>query len=221
MPTAFTFFPEIILCLQAVNDNALDNNQINNQEELLQRVAQGDEIAFRTLFTFYQPRLYTAALRMVGDADLAKDIYQDVFLRVWLKRTSLVNMDNFPGWLFTVARNLIYDSLKHAAQKKSNPLDFHLDSTVDITYNPEILLKGKEVEQVLHAAIERLPDKQLETYRLIKLEGFSRAEAAEKMKISPETVKSNLEIAIRKIRAYCLKELSSNLVFLLFATELL
>lgn len=183
------------------------SDSINNEKELLALIAVGDETAFRELFTFYQPRLFTAALRMTGDANLAKDIYQDIFLKVWLNRTTIAGMENFPGWLFTVARNHIYDTLKRTAQKRSSPLDAHRDNSVDTNAGPELLLQGKEYRQVLQSAVKLLPDKQRETWQLIKQHGMSRNEVAEKMNISPETVKSNLETAQRKIRAFCLKEL--------------
>lgn len=178
-----------------------------NEKELLTLIGQGDETAFRTLFSMYQPRLYTAALRMVGDAALAKDIYQDIFLKVWLNRVTLAGMENFPGWLFTVARNLTYDALKRVAQKRTSPLELHENSSADTSYDPELMLQGKEFREVLQAAINKLPEKQRITYELIKQQGLSRNEAAAQMNISSETVKSNLEVALRKIRAYCVKEL--------------
>lgn len=183
------------------------NERINNEKELLALISVGDESAFRDLFTFYQPRLYTAALRMTGDSALAKDIYQDIFVKVWLNRASLASMENFPGWLFTVARNQIFDSLKRAAKKKAVPLDLTAESSADASADPEHLLQGREFSQVLQSAIRQLPEKQRETYQLIRQEGLSRNEVAEKMNISPETVKSNLELAQRKIRAFCIKEL--------------
>lgn len=183
------------------------SDSINNEKELLALIAVGDEAAFRDLFNFYQPRLYTAALRMTGDSALAKDIYQDIFLKVWLNRATLAGMENFPGWLFTVTRNHIYDSLKRAAKKRASPLELHQDNSADTSADPEHLLQGKEFSQVLQNAIRQLPDKQRETYQLIKQKGLSRNEVAEKMGISPETVKSNLDVAQRKIRAFCLKEL--------------
>lgn len=178
-----------------------------NERELLQRIAEGDEAAFRTLFNFHRPRLYTAALRVVGDAAQAKDIYQDTFLKVWLKRDMLAGMENFTGWLFTIARNLMYDSIKHSSKVSFSSSDSHEDIFVDIADMPEYLLHKKEIQQVLQKAIERLPDKQRETYNLIKVYGLSRLKAAAKMNVSSETVKSNLEHAIRSIRAYCQKEL--------------
>lgn len=173
----------------------------------MQKIAEGDESAFRTLFQFYRPRLYTVILRTLGDPALAKDIYQDIFLKVWLKRHTLADLDNFTGWLFIVARNLMYDAIKRSSKIRFTSIDAYADISIGKADTSEYLFHKKEIERVLQKAIERLPDKQRETYNLVKVDGLSRLDAAAKMNVSPETIKSNLEKAVRNIRAYCQKEL--------------
>ncbi len=186
-----------------------------NEKELLSRIAKGDEAAFEELFTFYRPRLYTAAFRTVRDVERARDIYQDIFLRVWLKRTTLSTMENFPGWLFTVARNVIYSSLKQSGRNKVGTLDFLIEMAPDPANNPAKALQEKEIQKVYMEAINRLSAKQRETYNLIKGEGLSRMEAAARMNLSPETIKWHLDQATRSIRAYCIKHLDFTLFFTL------
>lgn len=192
----------------------------HNEQELLLLISKGDEVAFRKLFHFYKPVIYTSALRMAGDPALANDIYQDIFLRVWLKRTTLAGMENFGGWLFTVARNLMFDSLKRAGNKQTDKLDAIGDARPDTSYDPAGILQEKEVLAVLSEAVSRLPPKQRETYQLIKVEGLSRFETATRMKVSPETVKWNLDQAMRSIRAYCLKHLDFGLFLALLLSGL-
>lgn len=185
----------------------MNSHQLPNEAELLKRIGEGDEAAFREIFQYYRQRLFTVTLRIVGDVACANDIYQDVFLRVWLKRTTLQELDNFPAWLFTITRNLIYDTLKKIDNFQVNSLTILDSNPSNPTYDPGYILQNKEVQKILSVAISRLPARQQETYHLLKVQGLTRLQAAEQMAISPETVKWNLDQAMRSIRAYCLKHL--------------
>ncbi|HSC38527.1 MAG TPA: sigma factor-like helix-turn-helix DNA-binding protein, partial [Chitinophagaceae bacterium] len=77
-------------------------------------------------------------------------------------------------------------------------------------------LLEKQYESILRAAVGHLPEKQRQTYRLIKQQGLKREEAARELAVSPETVKYNLEQAMRSIRAYCLAQLDGHPGLLLF-----
>lgn len=182
----------------------------------MEKIAAGDEDAYRKVFLFYRHRLFTVILGMVGDVDRANDIYQEVFLRVWLKREMLMEVENFAGWLFAIARNLILDALKQTENIKPNGLDIILGNQHDPSDSPADILQNKEIRETLSAAIGQLSERQRETYNLIKVAGMSRSEAAAKMNVSPETIKWYLEQAMRNIRLYCSKYLYF-LVFLVVA----
>ena len=132
------------------------------------RISQGDENAYRELFHFYRPVIYTA-LRMAGNAEWAKDIYQDIFLKVWLKRATLPSIVNFPGWLFIVSRNTMLDAFEDKENNQVGELNQIENTNFDTIYDPESIFQHKEVQIVLAAAISRLPPKQRETYDLIKV----------------------------------------------------
>src|ERR1700680_1523840 len=93
-----------------------------NEKVCLLQIATGDELAFAKLFEHYRPNLYTTALRMTGDTTVAEEILQDAFLRVWLKKEDLPGIDNFAGWLYTIAENLTYNALKRLQREKKHLL---------------------------------------------------------------------------------------------------
>jgi RNA polymerase sigma-70 factor (ECF subfamily) len=190
--------------------NRLNKSELHNERELLILISQSDENAYRELFHFYRPAIY-ASLRMAGNAEWAKDIYQDIFLRVWLKRAKLPSIENFAGWLFIVSRNIMLDTFEETENNQASELYEIENTNFDTIYDPERILQHKEVQVVLAEAVSRLPPKQRETYDLIKVHGLTRLETATRMNISPETVKWNLERAIRSLRAYCLKHLDLTL----------
>jgi RNA polymerase sigma-70 factor (ECF subfamily) len=80
------------------------------------------------------------------------------------------------------------------------------------------IIDEKEHARVLHQAIRRLPGKQRLTYHLMKEKGLRREEVAEILHVSPETVKTNLEIATKRVRAFCLAHLDLSILFLLVQT---
>ncbi len=80
---------------------------------MLAKIAIGDEQAFAQIFEQYNPIIYTYVLRISGSETLTQEIVQDAFLKTWLKRDKLPEIENFGGWLFRIAANLTYDALRN------------------------------------------------------------------------------------------------------------
>lgn len=194
----------------------MNQGDTHTERKLLAQVAQGNQQAFRELFLTYQPQLYTAAFKVLDNAELAEDVCQDTFLLVWLKRETLTSIDHFANWLFIVARNKMYDAVKKAAKQKTERLDFLHIATAATDTDQHHALQAKQLQQLFHQAVTQLPERQQQAYRLMKQEGLSREEAAKRMNVSAETVKSHLENATRNIRAYCLSRVDPGTVFVLF-----
>jgi len=188
-----------------------------NEKVLLQEISSGNETAFAQLFDHYRPNIYTTVLRMTGSAQEAEEVLQDTFLKVWLKRASLPDLANFGGWVYTIAENLTYNTLKSKQRNRSRTfqVDPDLGPWTFSSVTAEDHLLDKEYAVLLSKAIKQLPDKQRQTYILIKQEGMKREEAARVLHISPETVKWNLDQAMRSIRAFCLAHLEILPLFLL------
>jgi RNA polymerase sigma factor, sigma-70 family len=184
----------------------------HKEKDLLRLVSLGNETAFRALYDHYRPVVFTTAIRLIEETWTAEEVVQDTFLQVWLKRTELHNIENFPGWLYTIATNLTYNALTKKQRITKN--ESQLTPPTNAPLTPVESLLHKEYDKILEQAINRLPPKQKQTYILLKKEGKKREEAALELGVSPETVKWNLEQAMRSIRAYCMAR-ESGLVMLL------
>lgn len=184
------------------------------ERELLQLVAEGDQQAFTTLVRQYRGNVYATALKLLHIPVLAEEVLQDVFLKVWLQRQELHEIENFPAWLHGVAKNTIYTAFRRSLRHKPAPIGDTHDEVADYVTADQQLLE-KEYNLLLHKAIERLPPRQRETYRLVRQQGLKRTEVAEMMDISSETVKYHLDEATRKVRAYCLAQLPLGALLLL------
>jgi RNA polymerase sigma factor, sigma-70 family len=156
------------------------------------------------LFDTYRPNIYTTALRVTNNEFMAEDIVQDTFVKVWINKHTLTQVDNFEKWLYVLSKNITLDILKKQAHYKAYAIEEAKAALIRVYPEADYLAQDKDFQGLLQKAIDRLPEKQKETYRLIRERYLKREEAAIMLNVSPETVKSNLEQAMRSIRAYCL-----------------
>lgn len=166
---------------------------------------QGDESAFVVFFHHYRNRIYGLALRMTRSTCMAEEIVQEVFLKIWMKKADLMDMQNLKAYLFTLARNDIYKVLK---QISKNYQKFLLaeQERLPVDNNSEGYEVEEEYTTLLRKAIDRLADQQKQVYNL-KERGLSREKAAVFLHLYPETVKSHLVQALRTIRNFCVLHL--------------
>jgi len=182
------------------------------EHDLLQRIARGDGAAFALLFSRYSDWVYATSLRLTRSGELAEEIVQDVFLKIWLKREGLMAIESFSDYLFTIARNQSFTVLKRMLRLQS--IGRLPEDAVLADNGTDAAILYKDFESVLQAAISRLPRRQNQVYRLIRLQGLKREEAAARLGISPHTVKIHLREALLSVRAYCLAHLDLLGIFL-------
>ena len=192
---------------------------LHNETELLQRISQGDEQAFATLFNYYRNKIYGVALKLTHSTTVAEEIVEDVFVKIWTRKTTLNEIENFSAYLFTIARNETYKILKQIA--KNYKIVLLTESNESVAHNnTEDYVINKEFTSLLQKAIERLPQQQKQVYKLMKEEDLKRGEVAELLHLQPETVKFHLAQAMKRIRVFCVKHLDLGtivaIIFFLF-----
>ena len=193
---------------------------LNNESYYIRLISTGDEKAFEYVYNYYRDKIYTVALMLTRSTTVAEEIVEDVFLKVWLRRTSLDEIENFGAYLYTIARNECYRVLNQIAKNYKVILLAETDASFVHNDTHEYLL-GREVTSILQKAIEKLPNQQKQVYRLIKEDNLKRNEVAQILQIKPETVKFHLAQAMKNIRAYCMSHLSSSIVFILLLSYFL
>lgn len=133
-----------------------------------------------------------------------------MFLKIWLRRYTLNEIENFSAYLFTIARNETYKILKQIAKNHKMVLLAENHEGIALE-NSEDYLIDKEYTSLLQKAIDRLPHQQKQVFQLIKQEEFKRQEVAEILNIQPETVKFHLAQAMKNIRAFCMLHLNMSI----------
>lgn len=188
---------------------------LHSEKQLVARIAEGDQFAFEEVFNFYKDRIYAIAYRLGGSSAVAEDMVQEVFLKLWINREKLSDVEHFRAYLFTIARNHIVRYLKKAAAAGiiGTITPEHPIATDD---NADHRLLEKEYGDILQEAIDKLSPQQALVYKLSKQEGLKREEVATQLGLSQDTVKAHLFMAMKNIRAHCLARLDLLLLLWLF-----
>lgn len=177
-------------------------------------MAEGDRNAFTQLYNNYRNKIYSIAFELTESTMVAEEIVQDTFLKIWVKRESLLEVEHFRAYLFTITRNYVFTALKRIARKESIEVSAIQDAPL-YDHDTEDRVLNNEYTRILQAAIDRLPEQQKQVYNLIKKEGLKREEAAAALHLSPETVKTHLAQAMRSIRTYCLARLDISIALII------
>jgi RNA polymerase sigma-70 factor (ECF subfamily) len=174
---------------------------LHNEKALLNQVAQGDESAFRIVFDHYRDAIYAFALKVIRHESIAEEIVQDVFVKIWINRTGLSAIRNFADFLFIIARNHTFNSLRSLAREKKLTIDPSADLQIAGVSTEAIILQ-RDYDRLLLQAVAQLPPQQKLVYTLGRQQGLSREEIAAQLNISAGTVKVHMAQALRTLRAY-------------------
>ncbi|MGJ7029727.1 RNA polymerase sigma factor [Niabella hirudinis] len=187
---------------------------------LLEKIVLGDERAFRQLYNRYHQKIYAIGYYLTRSQTIAEDIVQDVFLKIWDKRTELREVRQFEGWLKIIVKNHTLNVLEKAAKER---LTRKVQQEREEATLAETLvapkLEQKEINHLIQKAIDRLPAQQKKAYLLSKQEGFKAAEIAQIMDLSIHTVKNHLKAATASIIAFCKRNIELIITIVLISKK--
>ena len=173
-----------------------------SDEALLSALRDGDLAAFDELYRRWARRLYGYVLRHVGDAAVADDLFQDVFMGVLRDRSYDPARGRFSAWLFALARNRCLDwrraDQRRARRSADLPDELPVQALPDI--DPEETLARDREGKSVRAAIAGLPDGQRQLLILKQVGGLTYREIGEMHGIPEGTVKSRLHAAVSAFR---------------------
>jgi RNA polymerase sigma-70 factor (family 1) len=169
----------------------------DDERILLQRIAEGDENAFRVIFDKYKDKVYGFAFMFTRSVVQSEEIVQEIFLKLWLRKADLAALEKFQSWLFMVTRNQSFTALRKIAYDYSYRQNLPADPEADSMENQMVL---KDYQQLVRSVVDELPPQQRKVYQLRREEGLTLDEIAQKLDISPNTVKVHLGKALSRIR---------------------
>jgi RNA polymerase sigma-70 factor, ECF subfamily len=188
-----------------INENM---NSTPSSEDLMARVAKGDEEAFEILVSRHQTPLLNLTYRFLGNRAQAKDLAQEVFLRVWQAAKTYEPKAKFTTWIYQIAANLCFNELKSSCRRRWYPFNRSSEgneNTFEDTYssgspNAEELLLAKERSRQISDVLHSLPGNQRMAVVLKRYDDLSYEEIGQIMDCSVSAVESLLVRAKRTLQ---------------------
>jgi RNA polymerase sigma-70 factor (family 1) len=171
------------------------------ESDLIRAVADGNEKAFEVLYTLYYQKLHKFLLKTVqGQEESTLDILQEAFLRVWLNRDRLMEIENFQAWIYKVVSTEALTQIRKELhiKTKADRLKSSLEGETQ-ALTPKHL-EISEIKAIVNQAVQRLPHQRRTIYVLSREDGLSPLEIAIKLNISINTVYNTLTVALKSIR---------------------
>lgn len=167
---------------------------------LQEKIATSDQSAFRQLFTIYSKKLIQFAASIVKSSDAAREIVDEVFIKIWRNRTTAASIQNLRVYLYTATKNTALNYLATRARENiAEPFDFFAVQLSDEGPSPEKQLINTELLRKIQGAIEELPPRCKMVFKLVREDGLSYKEVGQVLNISPKTVDAQMVIAVRQI----------------------
>lgn len=184
-----------------------------DEKLLLSKISKGDEVAFRMVFDYHRKRVYSYALKVVKSESQAEEILHDVFMKIW-QHESADEIESLEFYLRTLTKHITFKLLRR--MKLEVRVNEELSHSWTENHNEtEDRIISNDTERILTEAINLLPPQQKMVYTLCKDEGLQYAQVAEKLSISPLTVKTHMQHALRFLRNYVINNTDVSMFIIL------
>jgi len=177
-----------------------------DDEELMERLGYRDLGAFRALYDRYGNLVYSAALRVVRDAQIAEDMVQEIFLRIWRRPDSYVaQRGRFVTWLTSVTRNRAVDEIRSRGRRyrheTASPEEQERELPAPDRNDPALRAEVSDQRRLILAALAQIPAEQRQIIELAYFGGLTQQEIAERLSQPLGTVKTRIRLGMQKLRA--------------------
>jgi RNA polymerase sigma factor (sigma-70 family) len=193
---------------------------IHNEAEIIEEVAKGNEKAFADLFYAYHNQLGEFVMLLTHSHEQTEEIIQDVFVKVWMNREKLLSIDKFTSYLFILARNYTLNSIRNLVNdRKSKELYSNLElsnienefAIIDKEHDPDY-------EALIDKAIANLPPQQQKVF-ILRRNGLKNIEIAQKMDISPQSVKKYQQWALKSVAEFVKTHAALSAILLIISSS--
>nr|WP_262903548.1 RNA polymerase sigma-70 factor [Niabella beijingensis] len=165
-----------------------------------QKIAGGDEAAFTRLYNSFYKRLYNFSLSLVRVPELATDVVEDVFTKLWLGRSRLGDIVNPSVYLYVAVKNQSLNQLSLKAREWTvSGLDEMTTAVASFDADPFTRVVTAEMLRRVNHAVEQLPPRCKMIFKLVREDGLRYKEVAEILNISVNTIDVQMALAVKRI----------------------
>lgn len=168
--------------------------------QIQQGISQGNEQSLAALYKLFSKRLIHFARVVTRSGDVAEEVVEDVFVKLWSNRHKIMEIDNLTVYLYVAVKNRSLNSISQKARELIQAPFDDLDIEVgDMAADPYNLLVTSEMMQKMQQAVESLPPRCKMIFKLVREDGLKYKEVADILNISVNTIDVQMAIAIKKI----------------------
>ena len=180
----------------------IDRAEHTIDAQLASLAAAGDDSAFTTLVTRYQPAVFRWSLMFANDPDEAEDIAQEVFVRAHSRLSQYRSDGSLEAWFYAITRRAANQMRRKGKRQNRLALSPGARPAREVyTTDPGGRVDRERAAALIHEMFSKLPPRQREIFDLIDLQGLTPAEVAERTGMKPASVRANLFKARSSIRA--------------------
>jgi RNA polymerase sigma-70 factor (family 1) len=175
---------------------------IYTDQKLLSLIAKGNEKAFKVLYEEYFSRLSAYVFKFCKSTSLTEDVLQEVFMKLWVNRLALIDVEVPEAYILFIAKNTTIDWLRKLAGQTTLIVDLALVSQKEECGNEaEDKMSVDRLENLIATALSQLSGQKQKVFQLSKIEGLSHDEIASELHLSKSTVKNHLSETMKYIRS--------------------
>ncbi len=179
----------------------------NIEKEIFDKIQEGDTKAFDILFTSYYPILCVYAKDLLKASEIAEEVVQDVFVKLWNNRTDIFIKSSLKAYLYRMVHNHSLNYIRDNSTRKT----IKALSMDDLKWRFELLelessysifddLISDQMENDLNSAIDALPDQCKKVFCFSRYQGLSYSKIADQLNISVSSVKTQMQRAVEKLK---------------------
>lgn len=167
--------------------------------QIIKRFSDGDQGAFRVVFEHYYPRVSEFVRRIVKDDNLAEDITQDIFVKIWERREIFgVEVQAFGKYIYVMSRNAAINALRRSGRVSSlsnEQLNKSDNDSVEESYY------AQEKELIIRLAVCQMPEQRRRIFEMSRYMGMDNQTIATTLNLSKKTVENHLTLALKTLRS--------------------
>lgn len=186
------------------------NHNTQSDYELIVKIKAGDEDSFKELFLRYYPRFRHFILRFVGNRDVADDLLQNVFMKIWANRAAMREELSVTAYIYVFVKYEIHNYLRLKSTRLSDRFKDALHANILTSPGVDTTYDYIELEETIKKSIASMPEKRQRIFCLNRYEFKSAKEIAESLGLSVRTVEKHIELALRTLR----KDIGSTLILI-------
>src|SRR5690606_32352619 len=164
--------------------------------ELIAHLKKGKEAAFRKIYEQLHRAVYRTIYTLVKDSEKTEELVQEAFVALWTNRSRLHEDQPLYPYIYLTAKRLAIDHFRNTL-REARAIDHLKHTTTFVTLNTEESIAAADLQRFTEETVKRLPSQQQTVFMMSRHEGLSYDEIAQRLHISPNTVRNHMVCALR------------------------